>query len=209
MIAVFVTAYGVALQTGFSELLSYRGRSGWYLFLLSAVLVAIVLFEFESASVIRKNAFAVLPTLIALGSVASLVASPPNPDSYRNEYKEATFEGVQFASDLRGSGESLNVVSNVRLLLLLGAVDRVIPWEEVPDCPGPDDVAVVDFSPNVREFAAVWASIDGENLQSAQEVEQNRVLSLASEAVAVDGRLNVCGFVPVFSEDEVSVYLHR
>ncbi len=211
-LAIVVVAYGVALQTGFSELLTFRGRSGWYLFLFSALFIATVLFEVGSArspNSAANRAFAVLPAILVFGSVMSVIVRPPNPESFRSRYKEATFQGVQIASDLLDSDDAVGVVSNVRLLSLLDSVDQVTPWPEVGGCPPLEEVAVVDFAPNLNPVNAVGASIrTGEDLQSAEEAERQRVVDLAQEAVAIEQRLDACGFVPVFSDDEVSVYLH-
>ncbi len=208
-VAFLALAYGIFTQTGFSELLTYRGRAGWYLFMLSALLVVLFLVELVDYSQLApriKRLWRLLPAVAAALSMISLALVPP---SAQRVYKEATFVGIQFVAEvLRPGGDRFDVVSDVTELSFLDYVDSVTSWAEVDGCPADADVAVLDFSPRPSEGFFFEAAVAGEDVRVFEEQEQERVRDLALRARELDANLDACGFESVFSDDDVAVYVH-
>ena len=209
-VAFFTLAYGVFTQTGFSELVTYRGRAGWYLSIFSALLVVLLLAQvgsFPGLDRRLKEVWRFLPAVIAGVSMMTVVVAPPRAERV---YKEATFVGTQFAAEqLLSDDGTLRVASDVGELVLLASVDSVMPLAEIDDCVSEADLVVLDFSPRLSSEGYLFAAIvDGGDIDSYEAVAQERVRQRALKAIEIGRELEVCGLVSIFTEDGVSVYVH-
>ena len=208
-VAFFTLAYGVFTQTRFSELVAYRGRAGWYLSIFSALLVVLLLAQvggFPGLDRRLKEVWRLLPTVVAAVSMMSVVVVPPRAE---RAYKEATFVGTQFAAEwLLSDDGTLRVASDVGELVLLAPVDSVMPLAEIDDCASEADLVVLDFFPRLSEGYLFAATVGGGDIDSYKAVELERVRQRALKAIEIGSELEVCGLVSIFTEDDVSVYVH-
>jgi hypothetical protein len=108
--------FGLATQTGILEMSLYRGRSGWYLLLLSILGVAII-FDYY-----YDKTYSWLCTVAIIGCFLSAVVYPPK--FYRAYYPE-TFNIVQRISE-EFPNEEIMIIANSQNLSIISKYIHII-----------------------------------------------------------------------------------
>lgn len=86
IIGAFSIIFGIAIQTGILEFSIYRGRSGWYLMLLS-ILGLVYIFDIVHAKYLQTHS----KTFISMCFIAALTSFINPPQFYRTIFPEAYF----------------------------------------------------------------------------------------------------------------------